>query len=196
MLERLLDARDPVARAVLERAVVHIVPNINPDGSALGNLRTNASGSNLNPESMAPSLERSPEVFHVRAAMHASGVNAFLDIHGDEALPYVFVDGCERLVSFTPGQDALQRAFGAAFRQASPDFQQVHGYPDDKDTKVNLTLASKYVGHAFGCLALTLEMPFKDNADLPDPEVGWNGERSKRLGAAVLEPLLAVLPEL
>ena len=196
MLERLLDARDPVARALLERAVVHIVPNMNPDGSALGNLRTNASGANLNREWMAPSLERSPEVFHVRAAMHASGVHAFLDIHGDEALPYVFVDGCERLVSFTPKQDALQRAFGAAFRQASPDFQQVHGYADDKDTKVNLTLASKYVGHAFGCLALTLEMPFKDNADLPDPEVGWNGERSKRLGAAVLEPLLAVLPDL
>ena len=196
MLERLLDARDPVARAVLERAVVHIVPNMNPDGSVLGNLRTNASGANLNREWMAPSFERSPEVFHVRAAMHASGVNAFLDVHGDEALPYVFVDGCERLVSFTPKQNALQRAFGAAFRQASPDFQQVHGYPDDKDTKVNLTLASKYVGHAFGCLALTLEMPFKDNADLPDPEVGWNGERSKRLGAAVLEPLLAVLPEL
>jgi len=196
MLERLLDARDPIARAVLERAVVHIVPNMNPDGSVLGNLRTNASGANLNREWMAPSLERSPEVFHVRAAMHASGVNAFLDVHGDEALPYVFVDGCERLVSFTPKQNALQRAFGAAFRQASPDFQQVHGYPDDKETKVNLTLASKYVGHAFGCLALTLEMPFKDNADLPDPEVGWNGERSKRLGAAALEPLLAVLPEL
>jgi murein tripeptide amidase MpaA len=108
----------------------------------------------------------------------------------------VFVDGCERLASFTPKQDALQRAFGAAFRQASPDFQQVHGYADDKDTKVNLTLASKYVGHNFGCLALTLEMPFKDNADLPDAKVGWNGERSSRLGAAVLEPLLAVLPNL
>lgn len=196
MLERLLDARDPVARSLLERAVVHVVPNMNPDGSVLGNLRTNAAGANLNREWMAPSLERSPEVFHVRAAMHASGVNAFLDIHGDEALPYVFVDGCERLASFTPRQDALQRAFGAAFRQASPDFQQVHGYSDDKETKVNLTLASKYVGHAFGCLALTLEMPFKDNADLPDPQVGWDGVRSKRLGAAALEPLLAVLPEL
>ena len=196
MLERLLDPLDPVARALLERAVVHIVPNMNPDGSVRGNLRTNAAGANLNREWMAPSLERSPEVFHVRAAMHASGVNGFLDVHGDEALPYVFVDGCERLASFTPKQDALQRAFGTAFRQASPDFQQVHGYPDDKDTKVNMTLASKYVGHAFGCLALTLEMPFKDNADLPDAEVGWNGERSKRLGAAALEPLLAVLPDL
>jgi murein tripeptide amidase MpaA len=36
-------------------------------------------------------------------------------------------------------------------------------------------------------------MPFKDNANLPDLTVGWNGERSKRLGASVLQPLLAVL---
>ena len=196
MLERLLDAADPVARTLLTRAVLHVVPNMNPDGSVRGNLRTNAAGANLNREWMTPTQERSPEVFHVRAAMHASGVDALLDVHGDEALPYVFVDGCERLASFTPKQDALQRTFGDAFRRASPDFQQVHGYPDEKETKVNLTLASKYAGQTFGCLALTLEMPFKDNADLPDSEVGWNGERSKRLGAASLEAFLAVLGDL
>jgi murein tripeptide amidase MpaA len=39
-------------------------------------------------------------------------------------------------------------------------------------------------------------MPFKDNADLPDEAVGWSGARSARLGAAAVEPLLAVLPEL
>ena len=128
--------------------------------------------------------------------MHQTGVDAFLDVHGDEALPYVFVDGCERLPGFSAKQDALQRAFVAAFKRANADFQDAHGYSNDKDTKVNLTLASKYVGHTFGCLSLTLEMPFKDNADLPDEAVGWNGERSARLGAAALEPLLAVLPDL
>ena len=143
-----------------------------------------------------PSIDRSPEIFHVRATMHETGVDAFLDVHGDEALPYIFVDGCERLPGFTAKQEALQRGFGAAFKRASPDFQDVHGYSNNKDTKVNLTLASKYVGHAFGCLSLTLEMPFKDNADLPDEAVGWNGERSARLGAAALEALLAVLPDL
>ena len=196
LLERLLDPYDPVARSLLLQAAVHVVPNMNPDGSVRGNLRTNAAGANLNREWLTPSLERSPEVLVVRAAMQASGVDAFLDVHGDEGLPYVFVDGCERLPGFTPKQAALQAVFGAAFRRASPDFQQVHGYPDDKDTKVNLSLASKYVGQNFGCLALTLEMPFKDNADLRDPEVGWNGERSRRLGAAALDALLAVLPDL
>ena|SRR5438552_5289132 len=195
MLERLIDGNDPIAGALLDTAVLHVVPNMNPDGSVRGNLRSNAAGANLNREWVSPSLQRSPEVLHTRAAMHETGVAVFLDIHGDEALPYVFVDSCERLPNFTTRQRELQETFIAAFKAASPDFQDVHGYPDDKETKANLTLASKYVGSTFGCLALTLEMPFKDNANLPDDEVGWNGERSKRLGAAALEALLSVLPK-
>src|SRR5450755_2813928 len=196
MLERLLNTSDPVARALLARAVVHIVPNMNPDGGVRGNLRTNAAGANLNREWLSPSIERSPEVLHVRAAMAEIGVDAFLDVHGDEALPYVFVDGGERLPGFSAKQADLQAAFVTAFKSASPDFQDVHGYASDKDTKVNLALASKYVGHTYGCLALTLELPFKDNANFPDPETGWSGARSIELGGAVLEPLLAVLPDL
>ena len=196
MLERLLEPADPVARRILERAVVRIVPNMNPDGSVRGNLRTNAAGANLNREWMEPARERSPEVFHVRAAMQASGVDAFLDIHGDEGLPYVFTDGNERLSSYTPRMAALERGFADALVAANPDFQTVHGYPADKDTKVNLTIASKWVGHTFGGLALTIEMPFKDNADLPDPERGWSGARSRRLGADTLTALHALLPSL
>jgi len=193
MLARLVDPADATARALLERAVIHVVPNMNPDGSVRGNLRTNAAGANLNREWLSPSLERSPEVLSAREAMHATGVDAFLDIHGDEVLPYVFVDGCERLPTYTPAQLERDRRFKDAFRAANPDFQTAHGYPDDKDTKVNLSLASKYVGHRFGCLALTLEMPFKDNADQPDPHTGWNGARSMRLGADSLVALRAVL---
>ena len=196
MLERLLDPADPVARRILERAVVHIVPNMNPDGSVRGNLRTNAAGANLNREWLEPSRERSPEVYHVRAAMQASGVDAFLDIHGDEGLPYVFTDGNEKLSSYTPRMAALERGFADALVAANPDFQTVHGYPADKDTKVNLTIASKWAGHTFGGLALTIEMPFKDNADLPDPARGWSGARSSRLGADALTALHALLPSL
>lgn len=196
MLDRLLDPADPIARRVLERAVVRIVPNMNPDGSVRGNLRTNAAGTNLNREWMEPTLERSPEVFHVRAAMEAAGVDAFLDIHGDEGLPYVFPDGNERLPTYTPRMAALERGFADALAAANPDFQTVHGYPANKDTKVNLTIASKWVGHTYGGLALTIEMPFKDNADLPDPERGWNGARSRRLGADTLAALHAMLPSL
>ena len=59
---------------------------MNPDGSVLGNLRTNAAGANLNREWETPTLERSPEVFTVREKMMETGVDLFLDIHGDEGL--------------------------------------------------------------------------------------------------------------
>jgi murein tripeptide amidase MpaA len=53
-----------------------------------------------------------------------------------------------------------------------------------------LKLASKYIGHTFKCVSLTLEMPFKDNARSPDPKVGWNGVRSADLGRKMLSPIL------
>ncbi|WP_020201390.1 M14-type cytosolic carboxypeptidase [Cupriavidus sp. WS] len=186
-------AGDPVARSLLERAVFHIVPNMNPDGAARGNLRTNAAGANLNREWMAPSLQASPEVYHVRRAIEATGCDMFFDIHGDEGLPYNFVAGSEMLPGFTEAQRAEQLRFIEAFKRATPDFQDVYGYAAGKYNADALKLASKYIGHAFGCLSLTLEMPFKDNADQPDPVVGWNGARSALLGAAMLQAVLAQL---
>lgn len=190
LLERLLDGADPVARRIREKAVLYIVPNMNPDGAIRGNLRTNAAGANLNREWREPSLERSPEVLLVREAMEASGVELFLDIHGDEALPYVFFSTAEEVPGFTDTQRVRQARFVEAFMAASPDFQTEHGYLNGRFRDELLTLASKWVAHRFGCVSLTLEMPFKDNANLPDGIVGWNGERSKRLGAAMLNPIL------
>jgi murein tripeptide amidase MpaA len=43
---------------------------------------------------------------------------------------------------------------------------------------------------------MTLEMPFKDNFDLPDAIYGWSPERSKHLARACLDSLHAMLPEL
>jgi murein tripeptide amidase MpaA len=190
LIERLLDPADPVARRVRGLATLYIVPNINPDGAVRGNLRSNAAGANLNREWASPSMARGPEVLHTLTAMRATGCDLFLDIHGDETLPYVFADGCSMLPGFSAGQAQRERRFLAAFAGASPDFQTTHGYAPDRFTDEILTLASKQIGHAFGCLSLTLEMPFKDNADLPDPHCGWNGARSKRLGAAILLPIL------
>lgn len=191
LLERLLDGADPVARRLRAATTLHIVPNMNPDGSVRGNLRTNAAGANLNREWLAPDRARSPEVAAVRAAMLASGVNFFLDVHGDETLPYVFADGCTMLPDRPALLRAAEHAFLDRFRAASPDFQTRHGYAPDRFSDELYTLATKWVGRHFGCVALTLEMPFKDNADLPDGQYGWSAARSKRLGAAFLEALLA-----
>lgn len=189
LLERLLDAADPVARLIRERAVVHVVPNMNPDGAILGNLRTNAAGRNLNREWLEPDAEQSPEVFLVRAAMQKTGCALFLDAHGDEALPYVFFSTADDVPGL-PAELAQQQArFIAAVQASSPDFQTEYGYANGRFGPDVLKLASKWVAHNFKCLSLTLEMPFKDNANLPDERVGWNGARSKRLGAAMLDAI-------
>jgi murein tripeptide amidase MpaA len=191
MLDALLDSADPLARTVLQQAVFYVVPNMNPDGSVRGNLRTNAAGANLNREWMTPSLEHSPEVFAVKRKIHETGCDLFLDVHGDEALPYVFAAGSEMLDSFDARQAEQQQRFIDHYKLASPDFQDQVGYPSGKYQESVLKLASKYVGHTFGCVSLTLELPFKDNANLPDEQSGWSGARSARLGRAVLLPIQA-----
>jgi len=193
MLDALLDPAHPFGRQLLQESVFYVVPNMNPDGSARGNLRTNAAGANLNREWLHPTMERSPEVFLVKQKMHEIGCDLFLDVHGDEGLPYVFVAGSEALPNFSAAQADAQRRFMDDFKIASPDFQDVHGYPPAPYTDEVLTMGSPHITHAFGCLSLTLELPFKDNANDPDEQVGWDGARSARLGAAVLQPVLLAL---
>jgi murein tripeptide amidase MpaA len=193
MLDALLDPAEPFGRQLLKECVLYVVPNMNPDGSVRGNLRTNAAGANLNREWNTPSVERSPEVYYVKAKMKETGCDLFLDVHGDEGLPYVFVAGSEALPSFTAAQAAQEKQFAEDFKVASPDFQTEHGYPSAPYTDEVLTMGSPHITHAFGCLSLTLELPFKDNANDPDEQAGWDGARSARLGAAVLQPMLKAI---
>ena len=195
-LERLLDDADPVARVLLDQCVFYVVPNMNPDGAVRGNLRTNAAGTNLNREWAEPCLDLSPEVYWVRKKMLEVGVDLNLDAHGDEGLPYNFVAGTEDTPGYNPRIEALAEAFKASWLAASPDFQTTHGYPRGRHGEANMTVATNWIGQQFDCLAFTIEMPFKDNANLPDLQVGWNGERSKHLGASVLQPVLAVVDQL
>lgn len=192
-VQRLLDRADPLSRVLLQQCEFYVVPNMNPDGAVRGNLRTNAGGANLNREWLVPSLEKSPEVFHVRAKMQAVGVDLFLDAHGDENLPYNFVVGTEANPGFSPRIEGLQNTFKAAWLAASPDFQTEVGYPRAAPGQANLSLATNWVGQNFDCLAFTIEMPFKDNANLPDADAGWNGERSRKLGASVLAAVRAAV---
>ena len=190
MIDSLLDAADPVSQKLRQQAVFYIVPNMNPDGAARGNLRTSATGANLNREWMTPSAQYSPEVLAVRNLMHETGCDLFLDVHGDEGLPYVFVAGSEMLDGFSEAQRIAQQEFVDHLKAVSPDFQTTYGYAASKYREEVLRLASKYVAHHFKCVSLTLEMPFKDNAALPNPNVGWNGARSAALGRSMLQAIL------
>ena len=195
-LERLLDDSDPVSRRLREKATFHVVPNMNPDGSKRGHLRTNAIGVNLNREWHAPSLERSPEVFHVLAEMEKSGVDFAMDVHGDEAIPGNFLAGFEGVPGWKKEKQALFDAFSNALVGFSPDFQTEKGYEIPRPGQANLSMSTAHLAERFGAVSMTLEMPFKDNDDLPDPVYGWSPERCRHLARSCLDALHAILPKL
>jgi len=193
---RLLDDNDPVARVLRQKATFHIIPNMNPDGSKNGNLRTNQAGANLNREWGKATVQSSPEVYYTIEAMNADAPDLCLDVHGDEALPYNFIAGAEGIPGYTDKQAKNLTDFLTSYKLASPDFQTVHGYPETAAGQANMTYCTNFVAHAYDCLSMTLEMPFKDNADLPDSDYGWSSDRSAKLGAAALDPMLAVVDQL
>ena len=191
-LERLTDEEDAVARLLRQKATIHLVLNMNPDGSRRGHLRTNAVGVNLNREWHDPSMERSPEVLLVRNAMDETGVDFAMDVHGDEAIPAVFIAGFEGIPSITDRQVSLYHRYRDTLAARTPDFQTRLGYPVAGAGRANLAMSTNQIAERFGAVAMTLEMPFKDNDDLPDAETGWSPARSMQLG----KDCLAVLAEM
>ena len=197
LIERLLDETDAVVATLLARATIHVVPNMNPDGSAHGNLRSNAVGENLNRAWLEPSAGASPEVCCVRAAMQRSGVDFFLDLHGDEQFRYCFVVGGEGNPSYSPRVARLERRFVEHLLALSRDFQDHFRYDRDLPGEGDLSIANNYVGERFDCLSFALEMPFKDLVDDPDDDLwGWTPLRSKQLAHAALGAVAALRDEL
>jgi murein tripeptide amidase MpaA len=169
---------------------------MNPDGSVRGYLRTNAAGANLNREWHDPTPDRAPEVLAVRNRMDETGVDFALDVHGDEALPHVFIAGFEGIPGVTNAQLDLLARYQAALCRHSPDFQTSVGYPVTPAGKANLSMSTNQVAHRFGCVSATLEMPFKDALELPDADQGWSPARSRHLGRACLAALADILDDL
>ena len=195
-LARLLAQDDALGQSLLQKATFFLVPNMNPDGSFRGNHRTNAAGANLNREWQQPSMHRSPEVFVVREAMHETGVHLCLDVHGEENIPHNFIAGIEGIPSITPQLLDLQDRYEQRLMAVCPDFQREFGYPKDQPGRANLNVCSNYIAETFGCLALTIEQPFKDVPYALNPLTGWSPERAMSFGACNLDPIAAVIDDL
>lgn len=188
---RLFDDDDETVRAVLEQAAVHVVTCANPDGAALGHQRANAVGVDPNRAWIDPA--DAPEIAAIRAAMDQTGVDLFLDVHGDERDPYCFLAGCEGNPSYSSRLRLLESTFEQALCDQNPDFQDEHGYERDDPGAGDLRTAANWVGERYDCLSFTLEMPFKDNANAPDDRRGWSPERSAHLGHDALSAMAEVL---
>ena len=189
-LECLTDPADPVARALRAKCRLHVVPNCNPDGSRRGHLRTNAVGTNLNREWAEPTPERSPEVLAIRDRMDQTGVDFAMDVHADEAIPAVFLAGFEGIPSWKEEQGEGFYRYQRILDRRTPDFQTKLGYPKASPGRANLTMSTNQLAERFGAVSMTLEMPYKDLADFPEPEQGWSPERCKLLGRECLAALV------
>lgn len=205
LLERLLGQEgsvDGLVAKLLQQYTFYIVPNMCLDGGVRGHLRTNTHGHNLNREWAdsegydAPTLERSPEVYHVLQKMDETGVDAFFDIHGDEVLPFNFLAGSEGMPNWGPRLEGLHGAFLAAYERANSDMQKKYGYEPEAPKEGRVNICSNQIAFRFDCLAATLEMPFKDCFTNPNAKVGWSPARAKQLGASILNPLAYVYPYL
>jgi murein tripeptide amidase MpaA len=158
-----------------------VIPNANPDGAFEGRHRTNAAGVDLNRAWNQEDCTACPEVALIKKRMSQQGVDFFLDVHGEEALPYVFVVDPEGPARNTREVSEPIAMFKRLLLDLNADFQIEKGYPSADGA--DLSLASNFVAEAFGCPSLTLEMPFTDTEQTPDEKRGWSPERSRRLGA-------------
>jgi len=189
MVNRLVDHSDPVVKAILDRAVIYLVPNMNPDGSRRGHLRTNAVGSNLNREWDKASADKSPEVLCVLEKIRETGLDFGLDVHGDEALPYNFIAGTQGIASWNRERQQQLELFKLTLSNINPDFQIEMGYPPNAPGEANMSYCSNALAEEFGALVMTLEMPFKDTTATPDRIQGWSPERCSRLAHSCLDSL-------
>jgi murein tripeptide amidase MpaA len=188
-LEMLTDASDATAAALRSKATFHLVPNMNPDGSRRGHLRTNAAGVNLNREWHEPTPERSPEVLCVRNRMDETGVDFAIDVHGDEAIPANFIAGFEGIPSWTDAQGEKFYDYARRLDAKTPEFQLDLGYDKAAPGRANLAMSTNQLAERFGAVSMTLEMPFKDHDANADAEFAWSPARCKVLARACLETL-------
>ena len=195
-LDRMLDTHDPTARRILDKAVVFVVPTLNPDGLMHGWTRSNALGVNLNREWVSPSLERSPEVLCVRDLMEATGVDFCLDGHADEELRCNFLGGPLEIPSRSARLAGLFTRFEKLWAGASPEYERGHPYPGGAPAKADLRMAWNWIAERFDCLSVLLEQPFKDTSWWQDPVQGWSPERSRRFGESLPTALSGILPHL
>ncbi len=184
------------AAALRSACTIYVAPNMNPDGTARGHLRTNAVGIDLNREWASPTVEKSPEVFAILNLMEAYGVDFALDVHGDESIPHVFIAGADGIPSWTAEMGRIQDRFISCLVDQTADFQPFNGYPTPEAGQANLAISTNALGERFGSLSMTLEMPFKDHSEAPDVINGWSSLRSERLGAACVSALVEMVDDL
>jgi murein tripeptide amidase MpaA len=197
LMERLLDDNDPLTRKILDKSVFYVIPNMNPDGSARGNTRSNAYGVNLNREWELGNPGKAPEVVMMRREMDERGVHFCVDVHawaGDRN----FACGPFRTPSITPQQMELWERYANALAKACPDFELGVPYPGGgpKPGEASSDKSWNFVTEKYGAFGLLYELLTKDKDRKTDDENAWTPQRCKRFGRQTLDAISEIVDDL
>ena len=184
------------ARIAAAAAASTSCPIVNPGRVASrGNLRTNTARDQPQPRvgQRPPRTEipRSPR--DPRTQWTCTGVDFAMDVHGDEAIPGVFLAGFEGIPSL---KDEQKRGLRIATLRNS---RSTDARLPDRNWAMAVTPAGQRQPrrcpptsspNASAASSMTLEMPFKDHNAAPSPLQDWSPERSSQLGRDCLAALL------
>lgn len=196
IVEGLVNSLSDIARyeTFFSQVNLFVVMNMNPDGSQIGNHRTNALGQNLNRCWSAPNKESCPEVYAVQHEMKKRGVDFFIDIHGDESIPYNF------MMSYS--NNSAGKQFKQLLAEKDPRFQLKYDYGTYKNSCGSSCgtsscgggqTATTFVAHNFDATSLLLEASFKPLENRPNNEV-WEQQSCIELGHSIAKSLSEFLP--
>jgi murein tripeptide amidase MpaA len=157
-IRRLLDTRDSATQQILDKATIYVVPNINPDGSAAGNLRANAAGVDLN-RVWHDTPDTAPEIRAVNEAMAKTGCDYFIDMHGDEIRPYIWL--ITPAVEMKPEETALHEKFVDFLAKKHPELKPP---PEEilTGTAPAPGLSINFIFRKYGCPGWVVELPFRE----------------------------------
>ncbi len=160
IMRRLADAQDPMVQQLFAAGIAfYCVPNINPDGTAMGNLRANAAGIDMNRDWKQTVEPKSMEVAGLVKALETEGVDFFLDLHGDEEHQYVWLvqphpDVVTQEVA--PTQEYLEAYVRDRYAEYGPAPES------NSPSLADSGMAVDFVAWKFKCPSLIVELPFKD----------------------------------
>ncbi len=131
--------------------------------------------------------------------MKQTGVDLFLDAHGDEDIPHSFIMSASDNCSLSKRESV----FRENLEKVSNSFQTAVDYNTFKQGEnsccgsncgnTDLSKANYYVADKFSCLSMVLEMPFINNEET---DSNMPIEQNKELGRSMINPLLLAIEKI
>jgi murein tripeptide amidase MpaA len=167
-----------LATESMDGVVIYVVPDINPDGTYHGNLQTDAGGINLNRQwNLDDNQDSCPQVYFVRQKMLEEGVAEVVVVDGDEVASYPYILGRELGCTMNQNLSDLQKDWITSYQIHCPVVHEKSPYPQELLNQAPPGVSTKFFAEP-GCLAVSLNLPFKEQGTGED----WTIDDCKQLG--------------